>query len=419
MTLASFKNNPPIKLLFALTVAFCWISQSAMDFFFYSLLVLILVKTHKGFWSNFKPLFKFLKFPLIMMIGYFVVAILGYVFNASTEAEALKNLSKFGWILVFLTFTMAFSIEKYSFQQLLKFFAIGFLIPALYSLNIFLNNGTDLIYQRPNYWRIIGFINSATYHGHIGGFICITLLLLIFFQIKKINYKFLPLFGAALIAVGASTFFTMTRGVWVSVAASVVLFLFVWNWKKALGIITVATLALCLVIALFVKQNLLLRADSDICRKRLIEVHLDIIKSHPWFGIGYRDNMRDLKPYWPETGECLHLRTEGTHAHNQYLNVAATTGLLGFFFFISFWIYFIVQNLRLIVKAKQQNNENLHKWSILTFTLLIYFSLANMTETDFEYGKVRLPMLAVWGCIAAMSFIELRRSEADTPEQFS
>ena len=108
MTLASFKNNSPIKLLFALTVAFCWISQSAMDFFFYSLLVLILMKTHKGFWSNFKPLFKFLKFPLIMMIGYFFVAILGYVFNASPEAEALKNLRKFGWICFFSNMSLQF-----------------------------------------------------------------------------------------------------------------------------------------------------------------------------------------------------------------------------------------------------------------------------------------------------------------------
>lgn len=421
MTLAFWKYNSPIKTFLALALALCWVSQSAMDFCIGILTLLVLQKWFSPEKAKLKELFKSLKIPLLMMFCYFIVAALGFLFNSNPEAQALISLSKFGWIIIFIVFTAGFYLERFSWEQTLKYFCFAFLLPAIYGFNIFFNNGADLIYEDSKYWRIVGLINSATYHAHIGGFIFVSLFMLQFFTYKNLNIKYKIISSLSLLLIGASTALTLTRGAWISTMCSIILFLFIWNWKKTLGILTVAMVALGLLVFLTNAKSVAARQSSDNCRKKLLEVHLNMVKQYPLLGIGYRDNMRDLKPYWPDNGDriCRNLRNEGTHAHNQYLNVAATTGLLGFMFFMGFWVYFFIINLRLVYSARKTKNANLYRWSISTLILLVYYSLANMTETDFEYGKVRFPLIVVWALIMALNLIQIQRSSADIPEQFS
>jgi O-antigen ligase len=360
-------------------------------------------------------------FPLAMMLGYFLVAILGYVFNASPDAHALTNLSKFSWIAVFILFAICFFVEKFNPIELITYYSFVFFIPALYSLNIFINHGTDFLYGRLNYWRVVGLINSATYHAHIGGFILVSFFILLFYTFKKIPFRMKIFATMSFLLIAASTAFTMTRGVWIASALSLLIFLLTWNWKKTLLLLTSSLVFVLFVFNVVAKKNLLIREDSDICRKRLIEVHVNMVTAYPLLGIGYRDNMRDLKPYWPvhESPSCLHLREEGTHAHNQFLNVAATTGLLGLVFFGIIWIYFFGINILLIRQAQKTGNTVLKRWTTTTLILLVYFSLTNMTETDFEYAKVRLPLLIVWGLLMALHSVRRLNLSADTLERSS
>ena len=115
----------------------------------------------------------------------------------------------------------------------------------------------------------------------------------------------------------------------------------------------------------------------DIIKKTCIiskETHWTIFKSHPLLGIGYRDNLRSIKEYWPESevATCRHLRDNGNHAHNQYMNVLATTGILGFLFFIAFYGYFIILNLQLL---KIYRNDKLHYPLCVSLLMMqIFFS---------------------------------------------
>jgi O-antigen ligase len=133
------------------------------------------------------------------------------------------------------------------------------------------------------------------------------------------------------------------------------------------------------------RLNASFSTGSDHTRFELLQVHWQMFKAHPFIGIGFFESYRQIADYWPMIG--LAANHFESHAHNQYLNVLATTGLIGFVFFISIFVYFIRLTLKMI-NANTQLKLN-YAISISILILILQFALACLTDVTFEYAKIR------------------------------
>ena len=81
----------------------------------------------------------------------------------------------------------------------------------------------------------------------------------------------------------------------------------------------------------------------------------NVFKKNKIFGIG-------LKNYRIEVSSGEYGKNTSTHPHEKHLELLSELGLIGYLIFISFFIYSIVQGLRLFI-----NNRNLYQLSGLLF----------------------------------------------------
>ncbi len=402
-------TDKKLILLFGFIVTFSWISQSLMDLAILILVFLFLYQNRTTLPDEFKKLSS-IKLVISAFVGYFVVAVLGALINAHSDYAAANNLGKFVWILQLLFFFIVASkiawrpFFQKNTQTIIQFFAWATFIPVLAGFNVYLFEGVDIFFVEPTDYRIIGLLNSATYHGLIGGLIYSFLLPLIVFNWKNLSINSKIQASVLLTLVFLSTVLTLTRGVWISVISASVVFLYFLKYKKF--IITIAVVAIMALVVFWVPVTSIIRArsNSDGCRVKILNTHWRMFKEFPILGGGYRDNLRDIKPYWPENniGPCRHLRDHGNHAHNQYLNVLATTGLLGFICFTFFHLYFLTLTVRLIKKYK--TDTTMYPVSVSLLCMQVFFMISNLTETSFEYGKVRTVLLVAWGLVLALSY---------------
>ncbi|MCC2678946.1 MAG: hypothetical protein K0R29_1522 [Pseudobdellovibrio sp.] len=393
-----------ITFLIGLAIVATWVSQSVLDFATGLIAVLAVVslfraETRAELFSNSN-----LNRVFPWMAVYFVVACLGYYFNGRPEADVLFCLTRFSWIL--LLYTLAWGFRYFDENRpSLKWFFYLLLIPALYGFNIFFNsNGTDWLKGKFADGRIIGLVQSATYHSHIGGFLAVVLIcwlhLKYFESYKKSFFSSLfsqkTLHWLVALIVFLSVLFSQTRGALLSIIVALGIFFLVkhgWGFVK-----WVVAPLMVLAVFLYFKipvMDYLVRKDGDGCRKLLALVHVEMVKTHPLLGIGYRDNMRQIADYWPEhlrSPNCEWARVEGSQAHNQILNVAGTTGLLGLFSYLGIVIWFFILNIRWY----RQDRSDL---ALVCLIAQIYFQMSCLTEISFEFAKIRVLVLMVWALV--------------------
>ena len=80
-----------------------------------------------------------------------------------------------------------------------------------------------------------------------------------------------------------------------------------------------------------------------------------VFKNYKFFGVG-------LKNYRVEVASGNYGKNTSTHPHEKHLELLSETGFIGYFFFISFFIYSIISGIRLFIY-----NKNLYQLSGLLF----------------------------------------------------
>src|SRR5206468_1777859 len=79
-------------------------------------------------------------------------------------------------------------------------------------------------------------------------------------------------------------------------------------------------------------------------RRNVWKANIAMFKDHIWTGIGAGQNEERLDEYYKKLGIES---TFGGHAHNNYIQMLSTTGLLGFFFYMLFILSFLLMTHRL------------------------------------------------------------------------
>ncbi len=342
----------------------------------------------------------FILYPLLIIIGFFVLNI--------TDTESWFRLYKFHWIINFYIFVWAFSRYEINLTKLLKFFSIAYLIPNFYAIAFTIyNNYWSLNPSNPNNTRLLGLLESATYHAHANGLILTFFLTVLFFQFKKLssNYKTLCILAVLLMAIGI--FLTFTRGVWLSLTLTILLFLLLHHRKLFFTVLASGAIlisGLYMYSASFrdrVEHSIQTKtADSE--RWDLFDLHVKLFKDHPVFGIGYFNSLSHTpEATWSHYGYTTENRLN-SHAHNQLLNVLSTTGILGLITFSLFYFWFLIINIRLTIKYKTEKLENLYILSVACLMTQLEFLIANLTDVGFEYTKIRSLILLVWALVFCM-----------------
>lgn len=380
------------------------VSQSLLDFMIMLIFICFTVDLSRN-----KNEYLLVRKPYLFEYGfifYIFAIIAGFLILNITEYEAWYRLYKFHWIINFYLFVWAFTHYKIDFIQWIKFFCFAYLAPNIYSIAATFY-GYDWIFQRSiENFRLLGLVQSATYHAHANGLLLIFFLVVLFFKFKKLSlsYKLLSIFAVALMAF--SIFLTFTRGIWLSLTITTLIFSFFQQRKLFLvGLISASVLTLGLYnFSEKFKERVehsMQTKSADHERWDLFSVHLKLVKDSPVVGIGYADNLSHTPAEtWTKYGYPA--GNINSHAHNQFLNVVATTGVLGLIPFLLFYFWFFVTNFRLVLEFKNQNKTNHYILAMACLMTQLEFLIANITDVGFEYTKIRSIVLLVWAIVFAL-----------------
>lgn len=381
------------------------VSQSLLDFMIFLIFVCFVrdYARHKGHY-NFA-----LRKPFLFEYGfifYILAIVAGFIILNITDSEAWFRLHKFHWIINFYLFVWAFARYELNPTKLAKFFGFAYLAPNIYGLYVTMSNYDWSSRRTIASTRLLGLLESATYHAHANGVILMFFLIILFFQFKKLSkgYQILSVIGLSLMTLGI--FLTFTRGIWLSLTLTTLIFL-LFHHRRFLVVGLFAGLLLISSLYSFSDSfrdrvhHSMETKTADYERWDLFSVHIAMIKDNPIFGIGYSNSLSHTpREVWTKYG--YNTEKINSHAHNQLLNVMATTGVMGLIPFLIFYFWFFVTNLRLVLKYRAAKMCNHYTIAIACLMAQTEFTLANLTDVGFEYTKIRSIILLVWAIVLVM-----------------
>lgn len=345
-------------------------------------------------------------FSVSLFIGWFVVAVLGIVLNYGIHGEYLNPLLKFKWILLFYCFAYIVRYFEYSIESILSHLLFWVALPSLYCWATFFSK-TEFLYPDRGVHRVVGLINSSTYHAHAGGVIFAFLggLYIYFFKQFSVPRKILYL-SLGFLLVG-SIYLTYTRGIYGALAIGFLLGFLLWRpiWSLYGAALMGILLAVLVNIDPTMADRVSVTFDKskfDMGRVALLESHIQMFKDHPILGMGfdvYKDYSKS-ESYSKLFGVPEHL--QNSHAHNQYVQVLSMTGALGFLFFSGLCVYFLFINFLLLKNSKK--GDLIFGLAFAALVAQIEVLVGFLTDQSFEYAKIRVVILALWAFVYALYF---------------
>lgn len=335
-------------------------------------------------------------------IGYLMVIIAGFIFSASPEAEVTWSLKKFVWLPHFYIFIYALKQLRLDRLTLLKYFSIVFLLPNIYALICYLL-GYDIVTGIVNE-RVIGLVSSATYHAHANGivFVFFSAFLFLSYQHLSRNMKIMTVLAYTIFAL--SVFLTFTRGIWAAILVSTILMYTLFSYRLSVKILIGAGAVAAISFFTWPQFNERIQHSLSIEKNHeradLFMVNYQMFFEHPFLGIGYDENKRRVREYWDRIGMPDDYII--SHAHNQFVNVLSTTGLLGLLFFLYIFSFFLKTNWQLIKNTSRTLTPVRHMFLFACMWAQLEFILGCLTDVSFEYAKIRELILIVWALVIAI-----------------
>ena len=177
---------------------------------------------------------------------------------------------------------------------------------------------------------------------------------------------------------------------------------FLINFKFSLKLLLASALGFAVLFAVMPGfREQLTRIESNQERANLLKLNLQIFKEYPLLGIGYGENLRRNREYWDRPEWNMPVDYITSHAHNQYVNVLATTGIFGLLFFLSFFLFFVWKNISML---RQEPDKRSFRYVLIFGCLWVQLEmlLACLTDVTFEYAKIRALYLFAWALLFAI-----------------
>lgn len=376
------KNDFRILCLFALT-SFVSIAAGNVFLGIAVLLFFISVYKHKiDINKNFKGYY--------FAIAFFILTML---LSALFSGDIVYGLNRWAdmWIWRFMPFIVITTMitESNKSLNILKVSCIGISIGIL-----------CLIYQ-----GVSGDGRAAGFFGHpmtFAGYLCMYLpLFLIGYFDNLFGSKYRNVSGLLFVAGIAALIFNSTRGAWIAVAITSGILLLYYMFKNKRNLI-IGTVVIALCGGILVNNDAFMHRVSTITNNRyqsnserllMWNSAWNMFKDHPVFGVGlgqYKDNYQH-KYISPKAKE-----PNLAHAHNNFLQMLAENGMVGFIGFISMFIYIAGYNLKQFFTEK-----NIYSLAICAVTVTLL--LQGCTEFNFGNSAVVKSYWLVLGCLVVLA----------------
>jgi len=171
------------------------------------------------------------------------------------------------------------------------------------------------------------------------------------------------------------------------------------RWKVLTTVIIVAVLGITTVIVIpqvraRIDSNLRSEYDPEDQTGRfyLWGLAIDIIKSNPIVGVGQGNFRHEYTRRLPDGTPTRLIRV---HAHNDFMNIAAISGIPGSLFFAGIWLalFYYIRKSRSTAEAADRS-----RLALLSAALAgsVVFLTTSMTEATFADEEVRQMLMFIW-----------------------
>lgn len=379
-------------------------SMSGMEFFawittLFTLIAIIVDKTSKT--RQFRFHTTGIELPLF---GFIIVVALGLKLNAP-QADFMFNFGSIRNLLLIYFFAYAFQLSG----KLNQFFATLVTTATLVAIYGIWQHFTGLDLWRGSNSPIevspvgdhstfstIGFFGHKLTFAHVFAMIIpIPWAAFILNERRNVGASLLYLFVTLILIT--SVIFTYSRGVWIALLATLPLMAFLVSRK----LFVIVALVLGITAGLVYKNNpdIAERAASvsdtkyfsNSERKDLWAINMEMFYDYPWIGIGYKQNEELAVPYFKKLG--IENGMAG-HAHSNYLQMLATTGLIGTACYMLMILAMALMSLRLF--SSIPSTHYWHKvFALAGIGAQLAFHIGGVTQWSFGDAEVN-HMLMFW-----------------------
>ncbi|MCB0407396.1 MAG: O-antigen ligase family protein [Bdellovibrionales bacterium] len=257
------------------------------------------------------------------------------------------------------------------------------------------------------YYRASGLFNHPLTFAYSIGMVWLLLVGLTIENFKQKGQHFWIYFISSFFAlVGLVT--SLSRGAWAAGGVALVILVFLSYKKAALkSVIALFLVGLGLyftnstIQSRFNDMTTISGNESNRLRTVLWRANWEIFKDHPIIGVGLSQNKNYLLEYYNRLG--FQGENIVSHAHNNYLQILAGTGLIGFFFYMSFCVYFLA--LSFFTYKKLDAYQVFYRGLVIgIFSAQIFLHLGGLTQCNFTDGEVNHLLVFLWGVLLAISY---------------
>ena len=346
--------------------------------------------------------------PILIYVGFCLLSI---AITKSPAEPFLSRIADLTWIFTFWGVTKCLQLvwsEDFEKKALITWFvglfaATGMGIYQYFSGFDFIRQTGSNLPQVGDYFRSTGFFSlclTFAYSMGISGFSSAL-------SLRKIN-RYFPYF--AVLLAGACIFNSMTRGAWVSfIFTLVIMALFFVKKLSFKQIITIS--AFVLIYGLVLTQSKggekriekLVSTQTDEAVSERFDIwkaYLQIFKDNPVAGVGFNEGPSHLLKTYEKLGMD---QTFVSHAHNDYLQVLAETGVIGLLAYLfllgsAFWMTFKLMNYRM-------------DWSISLMAGQLFISIGSLSQANFTDAEVNHFMIFNWALVAMLHLKQKKSSQ--------
>ena len=380
-------NNWNLFVLCGLLVALNT-SQSLISVFETLIIGTALYISIKSRINPFKSIPKAINYSLVLL---FISISLSYVFGVSEFKDTkIKGFLEIRWIIFFLSSIVIISQTIWK-KQNLKHLLYCFAFATLANFACYI-----LVEQE----RAGGLFRNPMFYAQNLGPLLLVLLSVVFFLIsehKSSPNKKIIIMTLLTLSLGLTLLLlTQTRGVWLGFIAAIFANVYFLR-NKLIVVATAVLLILCTLVFILsptMQDRVTMKSEASSYSKAVRPIiwkgHLELFKQSPITGVGYNINnllyferLTDEEKSIVEKEEGLHK----IHAHNQYIQFLAGTGVLGFLSYLSF--LFII--LTFTIKSLKTQDKTSFNFFLSSGLLagLICFLVSGITECNFSISKNR------------------------------
>ena len=247
---------------------------------------------------------------------------------------------------------------------------------------------------------------AAGFFGHpmtFAGYLCMYLpIFLVRFLDGKVFKKYNWLTGLAFFAGCAALVFNGTRGAWLAVLPvfGLILLFYISQKNKAaivcLALLVAAGFGLTYNKAFMARVSTITSTKFQSNTERLLiwRSAYNMFLDHPVLGVGlgqYKDNYQ--KKYISPKAKEPYI----THAHNNFLQMLAENGIVGFLGFVGMIGYFMYASFVRFWKSHSP-------YALMLFSFTLSLSLQGLTENNFGNSAVMKAFWLLLGCLLVLDY---------------